>query len=339
MLLFMIVAMAIAAVVIAPNAAGQAERKRVERTADILLNMVPGILSFETDTKRLPRTLSQLAFMITTADQDLCDKPYNNSAINEWTPGYTDRAHSLSGTSVGIGLAMDTLEYGEVGGIGYVIVVVTGVAEDDAVRLDAEVDTLAGTEGLAAGIVQWSAPDAEGIVTLRWWIATPAKCTGVAPTSPPTASFTVVCSGFACNFTDTSTDADGTVTSWAWDFGDGATSTLQNPSRTYATAGTYTVTLIVTDNGGLSGNTSQSVAVSNIVLAGTARVFKGNRFSDLTWSGTVAASVDIYRNGVLIITTANDGAHSDQVPSKATYSYYICEAATTICSNTISVAH
>jgi PKD repeat protein len=45
------------------------------------------------------------------------------------------------------------------------------------------------------------------------------------------------------NFTDQST---GDITSWSWDFGDGATSTEQNPSHTYTDAGTYTVSMAVT---------------------------------------------------------------------------------------------
>ena len=47
----------------------------------------------------------------------------------------------------------------------------------------------------------------------------------------------------AVNYTDQST---GDITSWSWDFGDGATSTEQNPSHTYTDAGTYTVSLAVT---------------------------------------------------------------------------------------------
>ena len=45
------------------------------------------------------------------------------------------------------------------------------------------------------------------------------------------------------NFTDQST---GDITSWSWDFGDGSTSTMQNPSHTYTDSGTYTVSLTVT---------------------------------------------------------------------------------------------
>ncbi|PVG80560.1 cell surface protein, partial [Nocardioides gansuensis] len=63
-----------------------------------------------------------------------------------------------------------------------------------------------------------------------------------------TASFTVSpASGTAplsVTFTDTST---GSPTSWLWDFGDGTTSTAQNPSHTYTAAGTYTVSLRATN--------------------------------------------------------------------------------------------
>ncbi|MBI1342814.1 MAG: PKD domain-containing protein [Terrimonas sp.] len=65
----------------------------------------------------------------------------------------------------------------------------------------------------------------------------------------PQANFTVdkteVCIGGGFNFTDQSTAPNSTVTQWSWDFGDGTTSTVNNPSKTYAAAGTYTVTLSV----------------------------------------------------------------------------------------------
>ena len=78
----------------------------------------------------------------------------------------------------------------------------------------------------------------------------------------PAASFTSSCSGLSCTFTDTSTDSDGTIASRAWNFGDGSTSTVANPAKTYATAGTYTVTLTVTDDKGASSATTRSVTVS-----------------------------------------------------------------------------
>jgi serine protease len=78
----------------------------------------------------------------------------------------------------------------------------------------------------------------------------------------PVASFTFSSSGLTASFTDGSTDPGGSIASRAWNFGDGTTSTAANPSKTYSAAGTYTVTLTVTDNGGLTNTTTRSVTVS-----------------------------------------------------------------------------
>lgn len=56
-----------------------------------------------------------------------------------------------------------------------------------------------------------------------------------------------------------SMDPDGTIQSYAWDFGDGATSTEANPTHTYTVGGEYVATLTVTDNGG--AQTTQTVRV------------------------------------------------------------------------------
>jgi len=78
---------------------------------------------------------------------------------------------------------------------------------------------------------------------------------------PPTAGFTFSTSDLTANFTDGSSDGDGTIDSRSWDFGDGNTSTASSPSHTYA-AGTYNVTLTVTDNDGGSDSDTQSVTVA-----------------------------------------------------------------------------
>ncbi len=83
------------------------------------------------------------------------------------------------------------------------------------------------------------------------------------PNQSPTAAFTYSCNELDCTFTDQSTDSDGSVVSWSWAFGDGGSSTLQNPSHTYACGGDYTVTLFVTDDGGRSGSTAQTVTVTS----------------------------------------------------------------------------
>ena len=81
--------------------------------------------------------------------------------------------------------------------------------------------------------------------------------------NPPTANFGVTTNALTANFTDSSTDSDGSIASRAWNFGDGATSTSANPSHTYAAAGTYSVSLTVTDNGGATNTKTGSVTVTS----------------------------------------------------------------------------
>ncbi len=77
-------------------------------------------------------------------------------------------------------------------------------------------------------------------------VTAPVSATVVGPDL--TALFSVSLSSLAATFTDLSTPGpSGPITAWDWDFGDGTPhGTTQNPSHTYAAAGTYTVTLTVT---------------------------------------------------------------------------------------------
>lgn len=83
----------------------------------------------------------------------------------------------------------------------------------------------------------------------------------------PTAAFSSAAGSdtLTFNFTDTSSDSDGSIVSWLWDFGDSTTSTLQNPSHTYAVQGTKTVTLTVTDNRGGTAQVQHTVAPTPII--------------------------------------------------------------------------
>lgn len=85
-------------------------------------------------------------------------------------------------------------------------------------------------------------------------ICAAASATGTITVNPlPTASFTVVapaCESRDISFLDNSNPNAGILVSWAWDFGDGGTSTQQNPVHSYGAAGTYNVSLVVTSSKG-----------------------------------------------------------------------------------------
>jgi PKD repeat protein len=109
------------------------------------------------------------------------------------------------------------------------------------------------------------------------------------PNEDPVAAFGVTCVDLSCSFTDSSTD-DGHIVAWSWTFGDGGASTAQNPTHTYASGGTYSVTLTVTDDVGESGASTTGVTVSAPpmtvgTLTGSATVSRN------TWTATVSIRV------------------------------------------------
>lgn len=107
-------------------------------------------------------------------------------------------------------------------------------------------------------VTGWGSPKAAFITTL-------AGSGGGSTGGTPTAAFSFTTSGLTATFTDTSTDSGGTIGSHSWTFGDGGTSTATNPSHTYASAGTYSVTETVADSVNTSATNSitKSVTVSS----------------------------------------------------------------------------
>ncbi len=59
----------------------------------------------------------------------------------------------------------------------------------------------------------------------------------------------------------------------------------------------------------------------------------------LTWSGATSTDIDVYRNGTLIVTTANDGTYIDSTgdTGRARYTYQVCAAGSQTCSNEATV--
>ena len=81
--------------------------------------------------------------------------------------------------------------------------------------------------------------------------------------TPPTANFTSSTAGATASFNGSgSVDPDGSIASYAWTFGDGASGTGVTTSHVYATSGTYNVTLTVTDNQGATGSVTKPVTIA-----------------------------------------------------------------------------
>ena len=129
----------------------------------------------------------------------------------------------------------------------------------------------------------------------------------------PSASFDVTCGGLTCNITNTST-ATGAVVTWAWDFGDGQTSTSQDPgSVTYDVSDptTFTITLVVTSDG-VSSQATHQVRVQPGALA-----CNGSDCTlDLTQKSTVVVTLvshdcEVHGNTFVITAPAVDTLFTD----------------------------
>jgi hypothetical protein len=115
------------------------------------------------------------------------------------------------------------------------------------------------------------------------------------------------------------------------------------------TAGTHAITATAIDSGGLT--TQRSITVYAVAAPApttttqarlTARGYKvkGLQKADLAWSGLTATSVYVYRNGAKISTTANDGSVTDAINKngKGSYTYKVCAAGTSTCTNQATVS-
>jgi hypothetical protein len=118
---------------------------------------------------------------------------------------------------------------------------------------------------------------------------------------------------------------------------------VANPSSTFAAAGTFSVTLTVSDQAGASATVTQNVTVVPTTtqatsLRHTSFVKYGRQYVTLLWSGLKGSSADIYQDGRLVESSPNDGRQNVLIPisGKASYIYKVCEKGTSRCTASVT---
>lgn len=145
-------------------------------------------------------------------------------------------------------------------------------------------------------------------------VANPGSCS--TANQPPVARFSVAVNGLTATFTDSSSDADGSIVARAWNFGDGTSSTATHPGKTYAAPGTYSVQLTVTDDKGARHTVTQSVTVTLPECTGADARALGRNCSRSNLSATQGNYVYMYLyvpsgTSSLTITSSGGSGNAD----------------------------
>jgi gliding motility-associated-like protein len=160
----------------------------------------------------------------------------------------------------------------------------------------------------------------------------------VFPLPEPSFTQNNVCLGEAMNFTNTSAISSGSLTGYNWNFGVPlATSTDENPSFTYTTAGNFNVILVATSNEGCVFSVSQPVMVSAVPQASftAANVCnQTNAFMQSTATGPVALTQWDYTSDGTIDFSGTNASHT--YPSAGTYAITQTVISTVGCSSSIT---
>ena len=156
--------------------------------------------------------------------------------------------------------------------VGLVVPSLVGLSKADAfAALDAialhYTVTEADVSGVGAGIIAAQTPSAGSRITSATVVALTVSTGGASTGHPPTAAFSWTPAspsvGGAVKFDASASTADGSITKWVWEFGDGArdSSSGKIASHTYAAAKTYDVVLWVTDDAGTTVSITKQVTV------------------------------------------------------------------------------
>jgi PKD repeat protein len=159
-----------------------------------------------------------------------------------------------------------------------------------------------------------------GVTWQQQGLALGVAAGAMPPNQAPHATWAANCTGFACAFSSAgSADSDGSITSYAWNFGDGTQSTSQNPSHTFSAAGTYSVSLTVTDNDGATNTDTHSLAVTKANAPPTASL--SVTCTDLTCQADGSASKDSDGTIATYSWDFGDGNATDASTATASHTY------------------
>lgn len=159
-----------------------------------------------------------------------------------------------------------------------IIAITTGAATATFDFRDGNVVPVSGLSGITDTVTvchQYTSPGAfDPVVVLQdaqgcvFTLTTPDSVTVYSlPVAQILPADTVGCVPFTVPFTDASIQGDSAITSWQWFFGDGDSSSVQNPFHTYNQDSTFTVSLAVTDQNGCAHDTTTSVTVYQGAIA------------------------------------------------------------------------
>lgn len=195
--------------------------------------------------------------------------------------------------------------------------------------------------------MRWLAEDDKQGVEYLYPSASSNTSPVAAISSPSPGTFD---EGSVLTFSGTATDAeDGDIGAglvWSSNI-DGQIGTGKSFQRSLS-VGSHVITATATDSNGATGHVQESLNVQSatpspqpggIQLSAKPYKLKGLQRVDLTWTGTSAEMIDIYRDGNRLNTTLNTGRYSDGINKKGngSYLYVVCEAGTANCSNQVRV--
>ena len=161
--------------------------------------------------------------------------------------------------------------------------------------------------------------------------------TPAAANVAPTARYAFSCSGLTCYLdARTSSDPDGPITGYRWDFSDGTSATDSYVRKVFAQYGTYSATLTVTDGPGATGTRVQTLTLLRLTATGS--LVGGLPTVRLSWNGTPGTVYSVYR-GSKRVGLVSGNTLTDRPPFAATgtYSFTVCEAFGPYCSATETV--